>query len=318
MAPSNKYDKIYTVTSVHHLIPIKLDLAKLNYTHWSTLFSTHCHAFNVHSFLEAASTTDPPDEETRNADAVVLSWIFLTISEPLLERVLNMQPKTSHDAWEFLKKIFHDNKRSKIVELTAELRSLHNGDLTAEQYFRKVESISALLSNLGSTIKDEELVTYAINGLNDRFPHAQHIIIHSDPFPNFETVRSVITLEEMQLTRKNRITTESQGTPSAPTVLVAQTTPPSTITPRLPSTPEVYRNFNRGHCRFADKCRYLHHSTPRTPTPTISSRPNGNNQARLLEIIAAQQQLLLQQGHSRASFTPAAQLDFRPYTPLHT
>ncbi|XP_071694718.1 uncharacterized protein [Rutidosis leptorrhynchoides] len=159
MAPSGKFDKVYTVTSVHHLIPIKLDLAKLNYTHWSTLFSTQCHAFNVHNFLEALSTTDPPDEETRKTDAVVLAWIFLTISEPLLERVLNTQPKTVHHAWEFLKKIFRDDKRSKIFELTVELRSLQIIDLIAEQYFRKMESISALLSNLGSTIKDEELVT---------------------------------------------------------------------------------------------------------------------------------------------------------------
>ncbi|XP_071695354.1 uncharacterized protein [Rutidosis leptorrhynchoides] len=135
MAPSNKYDKLYTVTSVTHLIPIKLDLAKHNYTHWSTLFSTHCGAFNVSSFLEASSSSDTPDEESLKAGAVVLGWIYLTILEPLLERLLNTQPKTAHAAWEFLKTIFQDNKRSKVVELTAELRSLNIGDLNAEQYF---------------------------------------------------------------------------------------------------------------------------------------------------------------------------------------
>ncbi|XP_071697066.1 uncharacterized protein [Rutidosis leptorrhynchoides] len=215
MAPSGKYDKIYTVTSVHHLIPIKLDLAKLNYTHRSTLFATHCHRFNVHQFLEASSY--PPDEEISKADVVVLGWIFLTISETLLERLLSLQPKTAFAAWEFLKTIFQDNKHSKIVELTTELRSLNIGDLTVEQYFLKVESLFALLTNLGSKIDEDQLVTYAINALSERFPHAHHIILHSNPFPSFDTVQFMITLEEMQVSRKSRTNVEASHTPSAPT-----------------------------------------------------------------------------------------------------
>ncbi|XP_071741191.1 uncharacterized protein [Rutidosis leptorrhynchoides] len=132
MAPTTKYNKLYAVTSVTHLIPIKLDLEKLNYTYWSTLFSNHCAAFNVLNLLEKTSTSDPLDEETKKVDAVVLGWIYLTISESLLERLLNSQPKTSHDAWEFLKKIFQDNRRSRTIELTAELRNLNMGDLTAD------------------------------------------------------------------------------------------------------------------------------------------------------------------------------------------
>ncbi|XP_071714045.1 uncharacterized protein [Rutidosis leptorrhynchoides] len=119
MAPTIKYDKLYAVTSVTHLIPIKLDLAKLNYTHWSTLFSNHCAAFNVLDLLEHISTSEPLDEKAKKADAVVLGWIYLTISESLLERLLNIQPKSSNAAWEFLKRIFQDNKRSRTVELMA-------------------------------------------------------------------------------------------------------------------------------------------------------------------------------------------------------
>ncbi|XP_071740966.1 uncharacterized protein [Rutidosis leptorrhynchoides] len=131
MSTPGIYDKIYTVTSVTHLIPIKLDLAKLNYTHWSTLFITHCAAFNVHTFLAESTTSDPPTEEWKKADALVMGWIILTISESLLERLLNTQPKTACEAWDFLKKLFQDNKRSKTVELIAELQSLSIADQTA-------------------------------------------------------------------------------------------------------------------------------------------------------------------------------------------
>ncbi|XP_071717892.1 uncharacterized protein [Rutidosis leptorrhynchoides] len=145
MATPGTYDKIYTVTSVSHLIPIKLDLAKLNYTHWSTLFSTHFAAFNVHTFLAESTTYESPTEEWKKADAVVMGWIFLKISESLLERLLNTHPKTACEAWNFLKKLFQDNKRSKIMELTAELQSLSIADQTAETYFRKIDSIAAML-----------------------------------------------------------------------------------------------------------------------------------------------------------------------------
>ncbi|XP_071686916.1 uncharacterized protein [Rutidosis leptorrhynchoides] len=302
MTTPSKYDKVYTVTSVTHLIPIKLDLAKLNYTHWSTLFSNHCAAFNVDSFLKTATTSEPPTDDWKKVDAVVMGWIFLTISEPLLERLLNSHPASSHDAWEFLKKIFHDNKRSKTVELTAELRALTIGELTAEAYFRKIDSIASLLDNLGSHIEDDELVTYAINGLNDRFPHATHIILHSKPFPDFDTVRSMIMLEEMQFQRKTRSSHEMQGNPSAPTVLVAQAV--SSPPPRNQSNaPQVCRNFNRGHCRFGDKCRYLHQvirNSTGSPTPNTGlNKTNGNTQAQLLCIIAAQQNIIAQQQFMR-------------------
>ncbi|XP_071703870.1 uncharacterized protein [Rutidosis leptorrhynchoides] len=218
---TNKYDKLYIVNSIHHLIPIKPDLTKINYNNWSSLFINHCAAFNVDNFLELSSTSDPPSDETNKVDVVILGWIYLTISESLLERLLNTYSKTSYASWEFLKKVFLDNKHSKTVELTAALRSLTIGDNSAEKYFHKIDSIAAMLANLDAKMKEEEIITYAINGLNDRFAHATHIILYSTPFPDLETVRSMITLEEMQLNRQKRISNESQGTPSAPSVLIA-------------------------------------------------------------------------------------------------
>ncbi|XP_071689012.1 uncharacterized protein [Rutidosis leptorrhynchoides] len=79
----------------------------------------------------------------------------------------------------------------------AELKALDIGNQTVEEYFRKVDSLSTVLCNLGSTLEEDDLATYAINGLNDKFPQASHIILHANPFPNLETVRSMMTLEEM-------------------------------------------------------------------------------------------------------------------------
>ncbi|XP_071727210.1 uncharacterized protein [Rutidosis leptorrhynchoides] len=331
MANTSKYDKIYTVTSVSHLIPIKLDLAKLNYSHWSTLFTTHCTGFDVLPFIEGTSTSEErATAEWSKADSVVRSWIFLTISGSLLERVLNAQPKTAHEAWEFLAKVFQDNKRAKTVELTAQLKALDIGNQTVEAYFRKLASLSSLLRNLGSTIEEDDLVTYAVNGLNDKFPHAVHIILHSNPFPSLETVRSMITLEEMRSNRSTHTSIDTNSTPSSPTVLLAgntRSTPPSN------NSQQVCRGYLRGYCRFGEHCRYLHHGVNRLHnrsnqgsgttgsnhnnwatghTSSSPNRPTGNSQAHLLKIIEAQQNLINNFNHTTQRFTPAQSHLFRP------
>ncbi|XP_071687258.1 uncharacterized protein [Rutidosis leptorrhynchoides] len=119
---ANKYGKIYTVTSISHLIPVRLYLTKLNYAHWKTLFTTHCSGFDVLMFILGTSTVEEKETpEWIKADAVVLTWIFNTISESLLERVLNSEPSSSNAAWTFLEKLFKENKLSKTMELNAEL-----------------------------------------------------------------------------------------------------------------------------------------------------------------------------------------------------
>ncbi|XP_071719310.1 uncharacterized protein [Rutidosis leptorrhynchoides] len=317
------YDKIYTVTSISHLIPIKLDITKLNYPHWSKLFAVHCEGFDVGKFIQAEPTTEEQTSANwKKADSVVQKWFYSTISESLLERLLNDDCQNAYQAWIFLQKIFQDNKRSKTLELTAELRSISIDDQTIDEYFRRIDKIAAQLKNLRSTVADPDLVTYAVNGLNEKFPHASHIILLSEPFPNYETVRSMLTLEELQFHRKNRSSSSelTQGTSSSPSVLIAQTTsPPSHNHRPPPSSPQVCRNFSRGSCRFGDKCRYLHQVNRQSGTianfPSGNvNRPNGNTQAQLLGIIAAQQQVINQYSLNRPN-NPLYQ-PFGPRTPL--
>ncbi|XP_071719502.1 uncharacterized protein [Rutidosis leptorrhynchoides] len=166
---ANNYAKIYTVTSISHLIP-----TKLNYAHWKKLFTTHCSGFDVLKFIQGTSTSEESaTTEWLKADAVVTTWIYNTISEPLLERLLNSDASTSHAAWVFLEKLFQDNKLSKTMELTAELRGLNIGDQSIEEYFRKIDRIATHLR----TVDDNDLVMYVVHGLNDKYPHASHIIL---------------------------------------------------------------------------------------------------------------------------------------------
>ncbi|XP_071700063.1 uncharacterized protein [Rutidosis leptorrhynchoides] len=303
MAP-NKYDKIYTVTSVHHLIPVKLDLAKLNYSHRKKLFTTHCAGFDVSDLiLRIPTAAEQGDPDWINANAVVSTWIFNTVSPSQLERLLNSEPTAAHEAWTFLEKLFLDNKQSKTMELNAQLRSLNMGDLSVEEYFRKIDHMATQIRNLGGKVEDSDLVMFAINGLPDKYAHASHIIIHSDPFPTLDKVRSMLTMEEITLNRKNRSITEAPLNASHPSALVAQATRHSNQPPR---TTEVCRNFSKGFCRFENGCRFLHTGTGRRSANNSSSnsnRPNSLNQTQLLHQLAAQQQQL----HAQSTNSPPTQ-----------
>ncbi|PWA38594.1 hypothetical protein CTI12_AA579890 [Artemisia annua] len=199
---TSRYEKLNNLGPIKNLIPVKLDEEKLNFSYWSELFLNILEGLKVLDFVqpppvaESSSDPPPPDDDWLATEKMIKSWIYLTISEPLFERVVKAKPRTSKDTWDVLEKIFHDNKRSKTVELMGELRDLDMGDLTVDSYFRKIDSIVTRLGNLGSNISEEDIVTYAINGLSDKYDPVAHVILNRDPFPDLETVRSMVTMAE--------------------------------------------------------------------------------------------------------------------------
>ncbi|GJS34071.1 ribonuclease H-like domain-containing protein [Tanacetum coccineum] len=176
------------------------------------------------------TTTETPPDEWLTADSIVQSWIYITLSDSLLERVLKSKPTTAKDAWDALEKIFTDNKRSKNVELVGELRTLDIGDQTVDAYFRKINSIAT-----------------------------------RDPFPDLETVRSMVSLAESRINCNQGNSSASRISTSSPTVLMANTpssrSAGNTSRPATSSTStSICLNFSRGFCPYADRCKFVHGS----------------------------------------------------------
>nr|GEW99623.1 hypothetical protein [Tanacetum cinerariifolium] len=162
-------------------MPPKLDLDELNYSSWRYFFTIHYNNFNVLKHIEPktddASTSTPPTEEWLTADSIVKSWIILTLSPSLQKWFIKINLTTARDAWERVKKLFQDNKRTRMVALKGELRMLHMGDQSADEYCSKIDSLVTLLSDLGS----------------------------DDPFPDLATMRSMVSTEEMRPQSKSPI-----------------------------------------------------------------------------------------------------------------
>lgn len=88
----------------------------------------------------SSSTPPPPDAEWLKIDTIILSWIFITLSKTLQQRLVVDNPQSAKEAWTILADIFQDNKRTSSIALKAELRSLKLGELSIDAYFRKIEN----------------------------------------------------------------------------------------------------------------------------------------------------------------------------------
>ncbi|PWA48493.1 myb-like protein P [Artemisia annua] len=330
-------DKLLALPPITSLVPITLDLDKSNYSSWSYFFRIHCEGLDLldHITKKPASTgpessaegSAAPTVEWLKVNSVVKKWIFLTSCDVLVGLLVKANPRTALDAWEFLANIFLDNKRTKSIALRGELRVLNIGDMSVDAYFAKIEKIATLLNDLGSPIHDDDLMTYALNGLNDRFAHVAGIIAHRDPFPNLDMVRSMVTTEDLRLKHKTN-PSYTITTPSAPQVLLAETStrdnkPRDT---RGSSTGIVCRHFSRtGLCKWGNGCKFVHENANRgnsltrgntishnsslwstnslnqsnnhAPCNTQSSNElQGMGQAKLIQLVQAQQRLLAQYG----------------------
>ncbi|GJX93179.1 ribonuclease H-like domain-containing protein [Tanacetum coccineum] len=224
-----KYAKVFTVTNFKNLMLLKLDVDKLNYSDWSDLFTIQIRGCQTLEFIQPPASNSTctvglplPTDEWITTDSIIQSWIFSTISDQLVKRVLKAKPKPARDIWEFIEKIFKDNKRLKIVELVGELHTLDIGDLSVDAYFRKIDSLATRLDNLGSNVTEKDLVTYAIHVLSDKYDPIAHVILNQNPFPDLDTVRSMISLVGARMNR-NQHSVSSSRILSSPTALVSQT-----------------------------------------------------------------------------------------------
>jgi hypothetical protein len=112
-----------TVSNITNFIKVKLDMEKSQYKTWSKLFKIHATAYQaidhiIPSSDDVAETslkqTDP--KLWKRIDAVVLQWIYGTISDDLLNTVIE-RDSTAETAWNRLFEIFFDNKNSRALYL---------------------------------------------------------------------------------------------------------------------------------------------------------------------------------------------------------
>ncbi|XP_071712624.1 uncharacterized protein [Rutidosis leptorrhynchoides] len=171
MAETHKLHPAVTVNNIRNFIPIILELKNGKYESWAELFQIHCRAFMVIDHIipatdasssstttDATQTTQPDPDLWKRLDAIVLQWIYGTISSELLGTVL-VPGSAAQEAWERLKNIFHDNRHTRAVYLTHEFTNTRQENFpNMSAYCQELKNLADQLSNVGSKIDDDRLV----------------------------------------------------------------------------------------------------------------------------------------------------------------
>ncbi|XP_076945372.1 uncharacterized protein LOC143616427 [Bidens hawaiensis] len=135
----SKLHPTVTVSNIKNVIPITLDNETGQCTSWSELFKIHCRAYQVYdhllpktSFIAASSSSEKQKDEEVAAlaavdlwdrlDAIVLQWIYGTISQDLINTILKPNA-IAHEAWVTLETLLQDNKSSRCIYLTQKLNN---------------------------------------------------------------------------------------------------------------------------------------------------------------------------------------------------
>ncbi|XP_024963915.1 uncharacterized protein LOC112504210, partial [Cynara cardunculus var. scolymus] len=138
-------------------------IENVQYASWVELFKIHARDFEVLDHIIPLRDESADDTLWKHLDAIVLQWIYGTISTDLLHTILEPQA-SAQIAWKHLLAIFQDNKSSRT------------------------------LANVGSPVSNQLLVLQLLSGLSEAYDGVATIIYQSDPLPPFYKARSMLTL----------------------------------------------------------------------------------------------------------------------------
>ena len=273
---SSSFHPAQTVHNIKNLVPLTLDLQRVQYHTWAELFQVAARAHNVIDHIDDPKIS-PPDPDVsalkwKQLDAIVLSWIYGTISEDLLLTIIK-PGSTARDAWLRVKNLFHDNKSARAADLDNQFNHINLENYpNVTAYCQQLKSLADQLKDVDETVSDQRLVLQLINGLTPAFDSVGSIISHMNPLPDFLTARSMLVREE---TRRNRSSGSSVFVASSETPSAAISTQSS---PQINSTNGGRNNFggrnnNKRRNNSRNNRGVQQQQTGVPPTTAYSPRP---------------------------------------------
>ncbi|XP_074266074.1 uncharacterized protein LOC141588536 [Silene latifolia] len=238
---SSSFHPALAVSNIRNHISVTLGMDNDQYPLWVALFTNHAKSTRVlHHIIPSKGKSISPSpeddkEQWETIDATVLQWIYATVTNDLLETIVE-ENSTAKECWDRLKNIFHDNQHSRAVTLEQEFSHISMEDFsTVSAYCQRLKSIADQLKNVGSPVSESRLVLQLVSGLSSAYSGVGTIIRQSNPLPPFYRARSMLTLEEAGLAK--------QAATGAPSAMLAKTaTSGESILGRPPATTQSKSN----------------------------------------------------------------------------
>ncbi|XP_021980556.1 uncharacterized protein LOC110876701 [Helianthus annuus] len=152
-----------------------------------------------------------PTESWERLDSIVLQWIYGTISSDLLHTILKPNT-TAYDAWTALANLFQDNKATRTIDLNNRFSSTRLDQFQSmSAYCQAMKIMFDQLTNIGSSITDEQLVLQILAGLTEQYESVALILQNTKPLPSFET-RSQLCMAETRKINQAKQAAQLAGT----------------------------------------------------------------------------------------------------------
>ncbi|XP_006574124.1 uncharacterized protein LOC114367486 [Glycine soja] len=134
---------------------------------------------------EKVPTTDDEKELWLTLDAMVLQWIYATISSDLLHKILEPD-SMAMEAWNRLCELFQDNKNACVIALEREFSHTNMKDfLNASVYCQRIKELLDQLKNVGASVLNNRLILQMVAGLIEAYQGVGTLIRQSNPLPQF-------------------------------------------------------------------------------------------------------------------------------------
>ncbi|KAL3647879.1 hypothetical protein CASFOL_008847 [Castilleja foliolosa] len=260
---SNALHPVYSVTNIQTRVRV-LDGVKVSFSSWVKLFTLHARGYDVTNHIDGTpppAKTDQAYESWSKIDSIVLQWIYGTLNDDLLVRILDSD-STAYQAWKRVGDIFLNNKGSRAAALEHEFNNLHLRSMPSlEAYCQKLKELGDQLSAVDSPVNDQRLVLQLVRGLPAEYDIVASYINQS--LPSWDNACNMLLLEQQRLAVRDSAT----DTPSVALATDQQSSPPPQ---RRQQSGRNSRGNNKGR-NGPDPQRH-------TSSPQYGARPRQPNQ----------------------------------------
>ncbi|XP_071685349.1 uncharacterized protein [Lolium perenne] len=180
---------------------VTLDYEKDNYGIWRRQFVTALSKFGLWDHIDGTPAQGSSDWVLN--DFAIVSWFDATVTPSTLA-IVETRAVSAFNLWRSLRAVFRDNRDTRATFLRDEFHGFNQGDLSVVDYTSQMKHMADTLGDLGSRVKDRELVHNVLRGLDQRLQHAVPHMTRGR-LPSFIQLRSFLLLEEKRLSRQARV-----------------------------------------------------------------------------------------------------------------
>ncbi|KAF5451549.1 hypothetical protein F2P56_026649 [Juglans regia] len=207
----NSPSSVQLSNNFSHVVSVKL--SSENYLLWRAQIIPYLHGQELFHFVDGSTPPPSPFKSVspspstsplpqtsleylqwRRTDQLLLSTLLSSLTESILAQVISS--RTSRDLWVTLEGMFTSQSQAKIFQIRHQLTNLKKGSLSVADYYHKVRLLSDTMTAAGEPLRDSEVVSYLLNGLNSEFDSfVISITTRATPISSTELFNHLLTLE---------------------------------------------------------------------------------------------------------------------------